>query len=145
MNGLDVTNQLDAAGQFDLELYGGYPIVDPDTIRTFSTCEAIGKTPGKDSDKFPNGHLYMHGGANYSNFCNADFDKLMTQASQIADQTQRAALYEQAQKIWVDNVTVMIAYRNATSYAWNANLKGVVAYGDPSQAFLKIDQWSKSS
>ena len=145
VNGLDVTNKLGQEGQWDLQLYGGYPIVDPDTIRTFATCDAIGKTPGKDSADFPNGHLYKYGGANYSNWCDPAFDKLMNQASQIADQTQRAALYKQAQDIYLSQVPIMIAYRNATSYVWSSKLTGVVPYGDPSQAFLKIDQWSKSS
>jgi hypothetical protein len=28
---------------------------------------------------------------------------------------------------------------------WNSALTGVVPYGDPSQAFLKFEQWAKSS
>ena len=73
------------------------------------------------------------------------FDDLMNQASKIADQAQRAALYKQAQDIYLADVPLMVTYRNATSYAWNPALQGVVPYGDPSQIFLKIDQWSKTS
>jgi ABC-type transport system substrate-binding protein len=144
INGLDVTNAKTAAGQWDLALYGGYPIVDPDTIRTFTACDAIGKTPGKDDANYK-GSLFHWGGANYSNYCNPKFDDLMNQASKIADQAQRAALYKQAQDIYLADVPLMVTYRNATAYAWQPTLQGVVPYGDPSQIFLKIDQWSKTS
>jgi len=138
INGLDVTNaDKNDKGTWDLDLYGGYPIVDPDQIRQFTACSAIG------TKKTPTG--YLAGGANAVNYCNPKFDDLMNQASKIADQGQRAALYKQAQDIWLQDVPIMLCYRNATAYAYNASLKGVVAYGDASQAFLKIDQWSKSS
>ena len=59
VNGLDVTNALGAAGQWDIQMYGGYPIIDPDQIRQFTECNAIGTTPGKASAKFPDGAKYL--------------------------------------------------------------------------------------
>ncbi len=103
-----MTNKLTADGQWDLALYGGYPIVDPDTIRTFATCSAIGKAPGKDNADFK-GSLFKWGGANYSNYCNPKFDDLMLQASKISDQAARAALYKQAQDIYLADIPIMIA------------------------------------
>ncbi len=144
INGLDVTNQLGQAGQWDLQTYGGYPIVDPDQVVQFTACSSIGKTPGKDDSKFPNGHLYQYGGANAINWCNKQFDDLMTQAEGITDQAQRAALYEQAQQIWVDQVPMMVGYRNVTVYGWNSKLSGIALYGDPGTLDLKIDQWTKT-
>lgn len=144
VNGLDVTNDLGKKGQWDLQLYGGYPIADPDQIRQFTACSAIGKTAGANSKDWPDGSAYMSGGANAVNWCNPTFDDLMNQASKIADQAQRADLYKQAQDIWLAEVPMMLNYRKATAYAWNGKLQGVVVYGDPSQLFLKIDQWSMS-
>lgn len=135
-NGLDVTDKLGRAGTWDLQLYGGYPIQEPDQVRQFTSCAAFGK------NKLANG--YVEGGANVSNYCNPKFDDLMNQASKIGDQAQRADLYKQAQDIWLEDVPIMVTYRKATAYAWNAKLTGVVVYGDPSQAFLKIDLWSKA-
>ena len=139
VNGLDVTNAKTAAGDWDLALYGGYPIADPNQIRQFTACSAIGTDTATSKD---NG--YKWGGANYSNYCNAEFDSLMEQASKIADQAERAALYKQAQDIWMQDVPIMINYRNATAYAWSAKLAGVVPYGDPSQMALKLHGWSKA-
>jgi peptide/nickel transport system substrate-binding protein len=136
VNGLDVTNKKTADGDWDLALYGGYPIADPDQIRQFTACSAIGTQAKSNGFKW--------GGANYTNYCNPKFDSLMDQASKIADQAQRAALYKQAQDIFLNDVPMMINYRNATAYAYSAKLQGLVIYGDPSQAFLKIDEWSKA-
>lgn len=139
VNGLDVTNAKTAAGEWDLALYGGYPIADPNQIRQFTACSAIGTDTTTSKN---NG--FKWGGANYTNYCNAEFDSLMEQASKIADQAQRAALYKQAQDIWMRDVPIMINYRNATAFAWSSALKGVTPYGDPSQMALKIDGWTKS-
>ncbi|HVA86700.1 MAG TPA: peptide ABC transporter substrate-binding protein [Candidatus Saccharimonadales bacterium] len=144
INGLDVTNALGAAGQWDLQTYGGYPIQDPDQVRQFTACSAIGTQPGKDSATFPNGHLYKNGGANYTNYCNPAFDALMNQASTLTDQSQRATLYEQAQTIFVNDVPIMVGYRNATVYAWNTKVTGIALYGDPSALDYGIDNWRKA-
>ena len=84
------------------------------------------------------------GGANYTNYCNPAYDKIMDQAATISDQSQRATLYEQAQTIYLTDIPIMIAYRNATAYAWSSKLSGVALYGDPSAMFYKIDQWVKT-
>ncbi len=78
VNGLDVTNKLGEDGQWDLQTYGGYPIVDPDQIVQFTACSSIGKTPGVNNATFPNGSAYKYGGANAVNYCNPAFDALMT-------------------------------------------------------------------
>jgi peptide/nickel transport system substrate-binding protein len=136
VNGLDVTNKKTADGDWDLALYGGYPIADPDQIRQFTSCSAIGSVVK------PNG--FRWNGANYTNYCDKKFDDLMDQGSKVADQAQRATIYKQAQDIFLSDIPIMINYINATAYAYSAKLQGVTIYGDPSQAFLKIDQWSKT-
>jgi peptide/nickel transport system substrate-binding protein len=136
VNGLDVTNEMTAAGNWDLALYGGYPIADPDQIRQFTACTSIGTTEEANGFKW--------GGSNYTNYCNEEFDALMAQGATISDQAERAETYKQAQDIFLADVPLMINWVNATAYAWSPNLQGVVPYGDPSQMFLKIDQWSKT-
>jgi peptide/nickel transport system substrate-binding protein len=144
INGLDVTNKLGQEGQWDLQTYGGYPIVDPDQITQFTACSAIGSTAGKDSATFPNGHAYKYGGANAVNYCNPAFDTLMSQGATVTDQAQRATLYKQAQAIWINDVPMMVGYRAPTVYAWNAKVSGIALYGDPGTVDLKIDQWVKA-
>ena len=144
VNGLDVTDKLTKAGQWDLALYGGYPIADPDQIIQFTSCKNIGTLPGTNNADFPDASAYMSGGSNAANWCNPDFDKLMLSAELTADQAQRAAIYKQAQDIWIQNVPIMIDYRNATAYGWSSKLSGIALYGDPSGLTLGIDQWSKT-
>jgi ABC-type transport system substrate-binding protein len=136
VNGLDVTNARTSAGDWDLALYGGYPIADPNQVRQFTACSAIG------AEEQPNG--FRWGGANYTNYCNPEFDALMDQGSKTADQAERAEIYKQAQDIFLADIPIMINYINATAYAWNPDLQGVVPFGDPSQLFWTIDQWSKA-
>src|SRR5258706_15100780 len=135
-NGLDVTDKLGRAATWDFKLYGGYPIYDRDGIRVFTDCHNQG------TNKLANG--YVEGGANVSNYCNPKFDDLMIQASKVGDQAARAALYKQAQDIWLEDVPIMVTYRKASAFAWNSKLTGVVVYGDPSQMFWKIDQWGRT-
>jgi hypothetical protein len=44
----------------------------------------------------------------------------------------------------LNDVPIMIAYRNATAYAWNSKVSGIALYGDPSGMTLKIEQWTKT-
>jgi ABC-type transport system substrate-binding protein len=94
-------NQLHADGQWDLALYGGYPIVDPDTIRTFATCSAIGKAPGKDNAtsraRSPLGRRQL------LELLQPQVRRPDAPGSKISDQAQRAALYKQAQDIYLED------------------------------------------
>ncbi|MDO4625716.1 MAG: ABC transporter substrate-binding protein [Pasteurellaceae bacterium] len=54
-------------------------------------------------------------GENYAHFCNAEYDKLINQAAQEFDQTKRAALYKQAQQIFVEQAP-WITIANSISY-----------------------------
>ena len=53
--------------------------------------------------------------------------------------------YKQAQDIYLENLPILIAYINATAYAWNSKIQGVVVHGDPSHFAWDIMKWSKSA
>jgi ABC-type transport system substrate-binding protein len=136
LNGLDVETKNRTDGTYDLDSYGYYSVLDPDSITIPFTCHSETPVPA-------NG--YFGTGPNESNYCNKDFDALMAQGRAVSDQAARAKIYEQAQAIWMQDVPSMIQYRNATPYAWSPKIQGFTPYGDPGQAWLKISQWSKSS
>ena len=131
VNGLDVTNAMAQAGQWDLQLYGGYPIVDPDTIRHLHCLRCIGKTPAR---TMPTRRAASTNGAAPTTRTTATqgFDDLMDAGlARSRTRPQRAALYKQAQDIFLDDVPIHGHYRNATAYAWNSKLTGVVALRRP--------------
>ena len=82
INGAEVTTAKGQQGDWDLQLYGGYPVQDPNTLTQPLSCAQIGKT------KRANG--FLDGGSNLTNWCNKEFDTLMTQGKSTADQAQRA-------------------------------------------------------
>ena len=110
-------------------------MADPDAIRQFTACSAIGSTVSASG--------YKSGGSNTTNYCNPAFDALMAKGSQVVDQAQRAAIYKQAQDIWLTDIPLIVQARVAWPYAWTPKLQGVVPYG-PFNLLLSIDQWSKT-
>ncbi len=124
VNGLEVTNEMAKAGDWELQLYGGYPVQDPNALVQPLACSNIG------TEIQENG--YAWGGSNYTNYCNAELDALMEEAKTLSDQDARAALYAQAQDIFLDEVPIMINYIGANAFAWASDLQGVTIYGDPS-------------
>ena len=83
------------------------PIQEPDQIRT------VHRLRGHSAANKLAEWLYMRAAPTSSNFCNPEFDDLMAQASRIADQAERAALYKQAQDICLEQVPIMVTYSNA--------------------------------
>lgn len=140
VNGTDVTTALWKTGSFDLQLYGGYPaFYDPDSLSLPLGCASVG-TKGVTSEPT----TYQFGGSNNSNWCNPQFDQIMSQARQLSDQNERAKLYHQASLIFNKEVPVLIDYLPPVSYAWSAKLTGVDLYGDPSLMFQNIANWQKA-
>jgi ABC-type transport system substrate-binding protein len=137
INGAEVTTAAGQQGKWDLQLYGGYPVQDPNTLTQPLSCAQVGKT------KRANG--YLDGGSNVTDWCNKDFDALMAQGKAIADQSQRAAIYAKAQDIFLDQVPIQINYINANAYAWSSKLTGVRLFGDPTQIMWGIMDWRKAS
>ena len=136
INGAEVTTAQGKAGDWDLQLYGGYPVQDPNTLTQPLSCASIGK------EKRANG--YLDGGSNTMNWCNKEFDSLMDQGKKLSDQAQRAVAYTKAQDIFLEEVPIQINYVNANAYAWNSKLSGVRLFGDPTQWAWGIMDWKKA-
>jgi len=140
VNGTDVTTALWKKGDYDLQLYAGYPAVyDPDSLSLPLGCAGIG---AKGVTSQPT--TYQFGGSNNSNWCNPQFDQLMSQARQLSDQNARADLYHQASLLFNKEVPVLIDYIPPVAYAWSSKLTGVDLYGDPSLIFQNIANWQKA-
>ena len=136
VNGLEVTDKAGKEGKWDLNLYGGYPVFDPNALNVPLACNSIGK------EKQPNG--YVWGGSNVVNWCSKEWDDLQAQGRAISDQAQRGAIYAKAQTIFLEQVPIQISYINANAFAWVKNLTGVTVFGDPSQWGWDIMKWKKS-
>lgn len=141
-NGLEVTGKLGNEGNWDMQLYGGYPVQDPNALKVPLSCGNIGKEPATDAK---NAKLYFWGGSNAVNWCNKDFDAAMDAGSATADQAVRAEAYKKAQDIYLEEVPIQISYINANAFAWSTKVTGVVVHGDPSQWGWDIMKWSKSA
>jgi peptide/nickel transport system substrate-binding protein len=148
-NGLEVTNKLGKEGNWDLQLYGGYPIKDPHQLTQPLNCKNIGeeKDPSvlEDYRKELAPEGYAWGGSNYTNWCNEEFDRLMEEAKKLSDQAARADLYKQAQDIFLEEIPLQISYIGANAFSWSPKLEGVVVYGDPSQWAWGIMNWKFTS
>jgi ABC-type transport system substrate-binding protein len=136
INGAEVATARGAAGDWDLQLYGGYPVQDPNTLTQPLSCAQIGKT------KRDNG--YLDGGSNLTDWCNKDFDALMEQARTTSDQAKRAELYAKAQDIFLEEVPIQVNYVNANAYTWSSKVSGVRLFGDPTQILWGIMDWRKA-
>lgn len=130
--GLDVFVARSAAGDWDMRISGGAAIYDPNEVSQYYSCAAIGGTVEKNG--------YKSGGTNASNYCNPAFDDLMSKASAISDQSQRAALYKQAQDILLEDAVSVPAYKNASAFAWNPKLSPILH--EPYSWSLTVPQWS---
>ncbi len=66
------------------------------------------------------------GGNNYSRWCNKDYDKLVTEGTQIADQAKRTENYIKAQKIMAEQSPAMFIAHSVTDVLLAKNVKGFV-------------------
>jgi len=80
-----------------------------------------------------NGLFTCGGGNNNSQYCNKDFDALITQAAVEPDQDKAASLYQQAQKIMIDDAAVLPLRFGLQTYEVAPYLGGVQPTGTDSQ------------
>ena len=64
------------------------------------------------------------GSSNYQGYSNPQVDQLLTQAATEVDQDARKALYDQAAKLIVDDVSYLYLYNPDVVQAWAPGLKG---------------------
>jgi peptide/nickel transport system substrate-binding protein len=77
----------------------------------------------------PDGNVYSHlvckQPLNYTGFCNADFDKLITESRATVDTAQRAKLFEQAAAIEAKERPIVYLYHRHWLWAYTSKLSGV--------------------
>jgi peptide/nickel transport system substrate-binding protein len=70
------------------------------------------------------------GSSNYQGYSNPQVDQLLTQAATEVDQDARKALYDQAAKLIVDDVSYLYLYNPDVVQAWVPGLKGYQVRAD---------------
>jgi peptide/nickel transport system substrate-binding protein len=75
------------------------------------------------ADFYEQQHL-TGGSSNYQKYSNPKVDALLKQGAVEVDQTKRKALYDQAAKMIVDDVSYLYLYNPDVVQAWSPNLKG---------------------
>jgi peptide/nickel transport system substrate-binding protein len=83
-------------------------------------------------------------GINITRYCNKDLDKLLIEGISTADQSKRAEIYAQAQKIVNTEVPIMVLYAPNIIAATSDRLHGFKLAGVLTQAFWNAADWSVS-
>ena len=82
----------------------------------------------------PDGNVYSHLACkqplNYTGFCNADFDKAVTEARLTADPAQRAKLYGEAAAIEAKEIPIVYLYHRHWLWAYTSKLSGFAKIPD---------------
>src|SRR5262249_21254751 len=99
-------------GQHDMVTLGwGYDYADPGQILVLGwTCAAV------------------KADANRSRWCNKGFDDLVMKAQRVSDQSERAKLYEDAQKIFYDEVPALLVDYPVSNTVVRKSLVGFKAH-----------------
>ena len=79
-----------------------------------------------------NGLFTCHGGNNDSQYCNPDFDALITQAAAEPDQEKQVALYNQAQTLLINDAAILPLRFRAMTYEVAPYVSGFIATGTDS-------------
>jgi len=75
---------------------------------------------------------------NFTGYSNEEFDRLVTEARQTSDFEERFALYEQANKILVDDAPYIYMYAKEEARAWNPSVNGYVVRPDQATNFWTV-------
>ena len=120
-----------AAHEYDL-VSAPYTKVGPDVLRILYDTEGI--TPA------PSGYF-----ANLAQVSIPELDQLLSQASATLDTAQRAQLYQQAQKIILDQARILPLYDQQNNFLYRSDVHGVRALATVSTPTF-LDAWvSKGS
>jgi peptide/nickel transport system substrate-binding protein len=84
----------------------------------------------------------MIGGANFPRYRNAEVDKLIARADRSLDLDQRAELYQQAQRIVVEQMPTAVLYQLDWQRAQRADLRGV-NYNFAQPSFYNFESMSR--
>lgn len=115
LNLLDLSSWYGALAENNYDLVSApYTKVGPDVLRTLYHSDGI--VPA------PSGYF-----ANLSQVDSPELDKLLTEASQQTDPGQRAALYEQAQKLILEGYYLLPLYDQQNHFLYSSSVEGLRA------------------
>ncbi|MFZ4841920.1 ABC transporter substrate-binding protein [Mycetocola saprophilus] len=110
---LDLSSWYEALGKNDYDLVSApYTKVGPDVLRIL--YHSAGITPA------PSGYFANHAQVNLP-----ALDDLLTRAAETGDQTERASLYEQAQKTILEGYYILPLYDQQNHFLYSGKLAGV--------------------
>ena len=90
---------------------------------TFETVQ-IGWSGRPDPDGNIHSFMTCKGGLNDGKYCNAEVDRLLNEARATSDVAKRAALYEAADKIYLDELPIIYLYYETWIWALNKKVSG---------------------
>ncbi len=82
------------------------------------------------------------GGINVNRYCNDEIEDLIRQTETEVDDGARAALYNQADELYLDDVALIPLYQKPTFFAWNEVITGPQGNPSSSGPFWNISAWS---
>jgi hypothetical protein len=82
------------------------------------------------------------GAINVTQYCNEEIDGLIRQTDSEADPAARAALYNQADALYLDDVAVVPFYQKPTFFAWRSAIEGPQDNATQQGPFWNIGTWS---
>jgi peptide/nickel transport system substrate-binding protein len=82
------------------------------------------------------------GDINVTRYCNDEMEQLVRQTDTIVDPSERAALYNQADAIYLEDVASIPLYQKPTFFAWNSQISGPQDNSTNVGPFWNVGAWS---
>jgi peptide/nickel transport system substrate-binding protein len=82
------------------------------------------------------------GGSNNLQYCNEDVDAMIKQTDTEVDPAARAALYNEADALWLEEVPLLPLYQKPTFFAWNSAISGPQDNATQIGPFWNIGAWT---
>jgi peptide/nickel transport system substrate-binding protein len=82
------------------------------------------------------------GGSNDLQYCNEEVDALIKQTDTEVDPAARAALYNEADALWLEEVPLLPLYQKPTFFAWNSAIVGPQDNATQIGPFWNIGAWT---
>lgn len=86
----------------------------------------------------PNGF----GAINNLRYCNEEVDSLIKSTDGIVDPDERAAVYNEADAIWLEDIPMIPMYQKPTFFAWNSAIQGPQDNATQIGPFWNIGDWT---
>lgn len=82
------------------------------------------------------------GGSNDLQYCNEEVDALIKSTDTITDPAERAAVYNEADALWLAEIPLIPMYQKPTFFAWNSAIQGPKDNATQIGPFWNIETWT---